>query len=208
VNDCSGKGFIMANYPKFDREEVLQKAMNLYWEKGFNATSMRNLQDVVNLKAGSIYATFGSKEELYKEALNYYADTFVEMMNDIASSSESAHQALIAITKKSVLESAETAPSGICMLTKTISELTDENSDLLEEAQRLLEKSEQAMALIFRQALERNELVSQLSANELAKHLQIQIIGMRSYLKGSGDKQGMERNIDKMFSQYPFNFEV
>lgn len=198
----------MANYPKFDREEVLQKAMNLYWEKGFNATSMRNLQDVVGLKAGSIYATFGSKEELYKEVLNYYANMFIGMINTIVSSSTSAHEALITITKTSVLESAESSPSGICMLTKTICELTNENNELLDEAQRLLERFEQAMTVIFVQAIDQNELGSQLSANQLAKHLQIQILGMRSYLEGSGNKLEIEANIDKMFSQYPFNFEV
>ena len=50
---------------KFNREDVIEKAKNLYWEKGYHATSMRNLQDVVNMPPGSIYAAFGSKDNYF-----------------------------------------------------------------------------------------------------------------------------------------------
>jgi len=50
---------------KFNREDVSEKAKNLYWEKGYHATSMRNLQDVINMHPGSIYAAFGSKDKLF-----------------------------------------------------------------------------------------------------------------------------------------------
>ncbi|MFA0500949.1 TetR/AcrR family transcriptional regulator, partial [Vibrio sp. 10N.222.46.A1] len=56
----------MAKTAKFDRQDVVDKATNLYWEKGFHATSMRNLQDVIDMRPGSIYAAFGSKEGLFK----------------------------------------------------------------------------------------------------------------------------------------------
>lgn len=60
----------MSKQAKFDRDDVIEKAKNLYWEKGYHATSMRNLQDVVDMRPGSIYAAFGSKDNLFKEALN------------------------------------------------------------------------------------------------------------------------------------------
>ena len=46
---------------KLDRDEVIEKVKDLYWEKGYHATSMRNLQDVVDMRPGSIYAAFGSR---------------------------------------------------------------------------------------------------------------------------------------------------
>ena len=63
----------MSKSAKFNREDIIQKAANLYWEKGFHATSMRNLQEVIDMRPGSIYASFGSKEGLFKEALQHYA---------------------------------------------------------------------------------------------------------------------------------------
>ena len=61
----------MGNAAKFDRQQVIDKATHLYWEKGFHATSMRHLQEVIDMRPGSIYAAFGSKEELFKHCLLY-----------------------------------------------------------------------------------------------------------------------------------------
>ena len=63
----------MSKNAKFDRTEVVEKATNLYWEKGYHGTSMRDLQTTVDLRPGSIYAAFGSKDNLFKEAINHYA---------------------------------------------------------------------------------------------------------------------------------------
>ena len=52
----------MANKVKFEREQVVYAASQLFWEKGFHATSTRDLQDAINMRPGSIYAAFGSKE--------------------------------------------------------------------------------------------------------------------------------------------------
>ncbi|MFQ3219797.1 MAG: TetR/AcrR family transcriptional repressor of nem operon, partial [Paraglaciecola sp.] len=46
----------MANTSKFDREEVLEKAKNLFWEKGYLGTSTRELQNAIDMRPGSIYA--------------------------------------------------------------------------------------------------------------------------------------------------------
>ncbi|MEP3563102.1 MAG: helix-turn-helix domain-containing protein, partial [Marinobacter sp.] len=59
----------MANKVKFERENVVRVASELFWKKGFHATSTRDLQDAVNMRPGSIYSAFGSKEGLYSESL-------------------------------------------------------------------------------------------------------------------------------------------
>lgn len=63
----------MVNVAKYDREAVIRQAMLLFWEKGFYATSTRDLQQTINLRPGSFYAAFGSKESLFREALRCYA---------------------------------------------------------------------------------------------------------------------------------------
>lgn len=56
----------------FDRAEALQKAMLLFWEKGFQGASMSELTGAMGINAPSLYACFGSKEALYREALALY----------------------------------------------------------------------------------------------------------------------------------------
>lgn len=57
---------------KTDPEEVLATAMNLFWEKGYNATSMNDLATATGMAKPGLYATFGDKEALYTKALAFY----------------------------------------------------------------------------------------------------------------------------------------
>ncbi|EQB17174.1 TetR/AcrR family transcriptional regulator [Sphingobium lactosutens] len=58
----------------FDREVALRKAMTLFWTKGFEATSMQDLVGTMGINSPSIYAAYGSKEDLFREAVALYAD--------------------------------------------------------------------------------------------------------------------------------------
>jgi TetR/AcrR family transcriptional repressor of nem operon len=64
----------MARTKEFDPDAVLRAAMDLFWRKGYEATSMQDLVDHLGIGRGSIYATFGSKHELYLLALDRYAE--------------------------------------------------------------------------------------------------------------------------------------
>jgi AcrR family transcriptional regulator len=59
----------------FDREMALRAAMLVFWRNGFVATSMNDLCDAMGIRSPSLYATFGSKENLYLEAVDYYTKT-------------------------------------------------------------------------------------------------------------------------------------
>ena len=62
----------MPRIEEFDRELVLQKAMYVFWEKGYNGASMQDLVDATALNRSSIYNSFGSKIELYQATLKHY----------------------------------------------------------------------------------------------------------------------------------------
>ena len=60
----------------FDREAALARATRLFWEKGYEATSISDLTEAMEIGSPSLYAAFGSKEALYTEAVQYYRDTY------------------------------------------------------------------------------------------------------------------------------------
>ena len=62
----------MARQLEFDRNEALQKAMELFWEKGYEATTLNDLLARTGIKRQSLYNAFGNKHELYLEALERY----------------------------------------------------------------------------------------------------------------------------------------
>jgi AcrR family transcriptional regulator len=58
----------------FDRNEALEQAMRLFWSKGFESASLAELTQVMGINASSLYAAFGSKEALFREAVAHYAE--------------------------------------------------------------------------------------------------------------------------------------
>lgn len=59
----------------FDRDMALQKAMEVFWAAGYDATSMPMLTDAMGISAQSLYAAFTSKDALYREAIERYRTT-------------------------------------------------------------------------------------------------------------------------------------
>src|SRR5688500_2433744 len=65
----------MVRTREFDTEAAVSRAMELFWSRGYEATSMRDLTRHLGLGQGSVYAAFGDKEGLYRAALEHYRST-------------------------------------------------------------------------------------------------------------------------------------
>ncbi|WP_394891526.1 TetR/AcrR family transcriptional regulator [Mesorhizobium sp. AaZ16] len=59
----------------FDRAEALRHAMRLFWAKGYDGASLADLTAVMGINPPSLYAAFGSKEALFREATDLYSET-------------------------------------------------------------------------------------------------------------------------------------
>lgn len=67
----------MARPPKYADEEILDRALELFWTRGWSATSIRELETQLDLKAPAIYRRFGSKDGLSQAVLGHYVDRVV-----------------------------------------------------------------------------------------------------------------------------------
>ncbi|UIJ74071.1 TetR/AcrR family transcriptional regulator [Aurantimonas sp. HBX-1] len=76
TNPCEPRPRARGRPRAFDRETALGAAMRLFWQKGFEATSMAELTEAMGIGSPSLYAAFGSKEALYAEAVRHYVDSY------------------------------------------------------------------------------------------------------------------------------------
>ena len=60
---------------EFDADAVLDKALHVFWERGYEGTSLSDLTEAMGINRPSLYAAFGNKEELFRRALDRYAET-------------------------------------------------------------------------------------------------------------------------------------
>ncbi|WP_153799780.1 TetR/AcrR family transcriptional regulator [Foetidibacter luteolus] len=84
----------MARSKEFNEEEVLKKAMNLFWDKGYNGTSMQDLIDGLGISRSSLYDTFGDKRQLYIKALELYQQQYGGQLCTLIKESATAKEAV------------------------------------------------------------------------------------------------------------------
>ena len=73
----------MARPREFDEQQVIEKLMNVFWEKGYEATSMKDLVAASGLLKGSLYGAFGDKHAQYLAALQHYDRTRIQASIDM-----------------------------------------------------------------------------------------------------------------------------
>lgn len=84
----------MARNKKFDTGEVLDKAMEYFWQHGYEGTSIQDLVNHVGIKAQSLYNTYGGKRDLFFAALKNYVN-----QSTVIHTLEQTHSGKEAITK-------------------------------------------------------------------------------------------------------------
>ena len=70
----------MARPKEFDHREVLNRATALFWTRGYDATSIEDLVEATGINRGSIYGTFGDKENFFHTVLEHYTETVANAM--------------------------------------------------------------------------------------------------------------------------------
>jgi TetR/AcrR family transcriptional repressor of nem operon len=116
----------MPRIKEFDYNQKLEQARNLFWEKGYHATSMNDLVDTLKLGRSSIYDTYGNKHSLFVKCLDSYIlkkeEEYLTAAKKAKSPMESVKLIIKSIVKNMVLE------AKTCMSIKTTFELgkTDE----------------------------------------------------------------------------------
>lgn len=189
----------MANKVKFERENVVRVASQLFWQKGFHATSTRDLQEAVNMRPGSIYSAFGSKEGLYCESLKDYIVQMKTQIEGFLSSADTVLGGLRAFVENVVIKTKDCSPSAICMLVKANSEFAEKDSNLYELSLDLTAQFEAYLTQLFTQAINKGELRNTLTAVEYARFFQVQFTGLRGYFNRPNVEQFAEPMINQMF---------
>lgn len=189
----------MVNKIKFNRSDVINKATELFWQQGFQGTSMRDLQEHLDMRPGSIYATFDSKENLYKEVINCYAQHCLTELERYQQNATSPFSGLKAFISDVTLGVGGSEDCRLCLLAKTLSELSSEQQDLIITARQGLRLIENKFAQIFQHAITNKQLPANADCHRLAKWLQMQIMGLRAYAKSQPSNDVVKLMIEDIF---------
>ncbi|WP_372808906.1 TetR/AcrR family transcriptional regulator [Pontiella sp.] len=177
---------------QFDRNEVLDKAIALFWQHGYSASSMQQVVKATGLQPGSIYLAFGNKEGLFREALERYSQKSLARIRETIDGAPSIGAGICRIFENNIEASLEQNYCS-CFLVKTQLELAAENNDLHELAAKQL----QGIEALFQSYLEQ-ESDAELG-RQRAISIMLHIFGMRvyGYQRDSADRilQGLRAGL-------------
>lgn len=192
----------MPRAAQYDRQQALNKAVMLFWQRGYHASSLKDLEHCLDMRPGSLYAAFGSKQELFIEALDSYAEQMSAQLQHSLASEDSSLAALKSFLTELVLcdSGKQEAPARACMIVKTLLEITPEDTLLHAKVNELLARMELNFEQLLMQAKNRGELKADVDCARLARLVQVQVMGLRSFAQRDLDKSQLAPLLDDLFS--------
>ncbi len=157
---------------QFDRAEVLHEAMMVFRDKGYEATSMQDLVERMGINRFSLYATFGSKEALFAEALEaYYDEVAVPFFARLKTSGSG-----LKIIEEVLMELVSRVKTGVspngCLICNTIAELGVAAPDARRE--KILKAYLRRVETDFSAAIERAKELREVSRDaDVSKHAKV-----------------------------------
>ncbi len=169
----------MSRAAPYDREAALDAAMVLFWEKGFHATSLKDLEARLSMKPGSIYAAFTSKENLYLLALaRYFAKSRAGFRDHIARAT-SPLEALADHFRSYARLRPDDMARRACMLTKTLVDTRATDPAIASVSQDYMKAMQDEFAAAFTAARDAGELADFADPDRLARRFQANVAALR-----------------------------
>jgi AcrR family transcriptional regulator len=187
---------------EFDADEVLDRALEVFWRKGYEGASLSELTEAMGINRPSLYAAFGNKEELFRKALDRYAD----------GPAAYTREALNAPTARGVLErllhgAAEALthpdyPPGCLGVHGALS-----CGEAAESIRDELSARRAAYVVLLRQRLERarteGDLATDIACADLARLVMTVMQGMAVQAAGGASREDLRRVAEMMLRTWP-----
>lgn len=135
----------------FDRAAALRRAMMVFWTRGYDGASLPELTSAMGIHSPSLYAAFGSKEGLFREALDLYGESEGSGLWDAISVAPSAREAIAELLRSSAAAFTRPQRPAGCMIALGELQATDANADVRRDLRRRRERG----VAILRRRLER-----------------------------------------------------
>ena len=174
---------------EFDPEKAIDAAVEVFWRKGYESTSMTDLLEAMKLSKSSLYQTFGSKQQLFERCLSRYADRLsAEMANDLKEAKSG--RSFIEDTFGGVADTAQ-QPEGAkgCLIANSANEFGQREPALAVPVSDGLNR----FARIFMDAVVKGQAEGSISADAdpraLGNYLIGTMNGLRTMIKAGADRR-------------------
>lgn len=156
---------------EFNPDNAIEKAMHVFWHKGYEATSMEDLLTAMNLNRGSLYDTFGDKRQLFLKAIDRYCHGFVAEKFSLLDQPGPALPTLRRFIH-GMIEGALADPQRRgCLIANTVMELSPHEKEIAGTLRQALKMAEDTLFKVLARAKQQGELRDDKDPRALARFL-------------------------------------
>lgn len=176
----------------FNIDIVVDRAMKVFWAKGYEGTSMSDLVDAMQINKGSLYNAFGSKKALFTATLLKYDRDNRQASLENLEALDSPLLAIKTLFDALIEESISDTQRRGCLLVNTALDFPNQPEDIQHMVSSALRDFEAFFRRTIRLGQTRGEIASSLDAAETAKWLLSQVVGLRVLARGVFDDASLK----------------
>jgi TetR/AcrR family transcriptional repressor of nem operon len=190
----------MGRKKEFDRDEVLDRAIEAFWCKGYEATSVQDLLDEMGINRGSLYDTFGDKHTLFLAAIDRYYDKALARTAAALEAPGPARAAIERVIRDAVDCAAADAQHKGCLMTNSAVELAPHCLETADRVARYYRQTEDALCRAVGRARGEGGLGSRMDDRAIARFVTCGLQGLQVLSKVSADCETLRDAAEVMIS--------
>ncbi|MDX1916186.1 MAG: TetR/AcrR family transcriptional regulator [Methylophilus sp.] len=187
--------------PAFNHDNALEKAMQTFWEHGYEGTSMAELMEAMDMNKPSIYAAFGNKEALFRKALQKYVSGPSAFVKDAVLEPTARQVVKVLLTKAVELLTAQNTPRG-CMIVQGALSCGPESKHIQQELIAYRSNFEETLKARFELAKVNSDLPKDANTATLAKYVAIIHQGISVQATSGASKDDLMAVIDVVMKNW------
>ncbi len=192
----------MARTRQFDTDEALDRAMVVFWRKGFDGASISDLTAAMGINRPSLYAAFGNKDELFRRALGRYAEV-PSAYDREALALPVARDAVEQLLRGAAdLHTDAATPAG-CLAVLGAPTCADDSSDAGQALIAFRRAGEDALRERLQSARSEGDLPSDADVDELTDYVKTVIYGMAVKAASGATRTELDRVIAIAMRAWP-----
>jgi AcrR family transcriptional regulator len=186
----------------FDRETALEQAMLLFWQHGFEATSIAELTKAMGISPPSLYAAFGDKHQLFRETVHRYLGGATAVAEGIAGASTARIAAHDLLTAAAIGDTGQSTPPG-CLLASSIVSSSTGADEVREELAAMRRGIETALQARIERDIHDGLLPTESDAEMIAGHVFAVVQGMSTLAKDGAGRDKLLRIVECAMTAWP-----
>lgn len=190
----------MARPVEFEREAVLREVMNIFWRKGYQATSIKDVVDATQMQPGSLYWTFGNKQKLFLAAMDCYRQDMQSLIKTTLKADLPPLTRIEQFFHGLVAHTSNSGSNNGCLLINTLLEAAEGDQEISAIINQTFTQLEAGFAQVLKLAQQQGAISANKKPEDLAKLLIVGMFGLRIYSKNSTDPQTANIIISTLMS--------